>query len=58
MQVGIIRRRDLNEAQLRAVRALAQEFGIEADGWGRLQAVGPFGKRGGCGDDVLQLARR
>ncbi len=55
---GIACRGRLNEAQLRTVSPFAEELRIKRDGWRRLQAGGPVGKRGGCGNDVLQRARR
>lgn len=50
--------RDLHETELRAISALAQELGIEADRFGTLEVSGELIERGRGGDDVRQRVRR
>ena len=51
---GVVRRRQLHEAQLRAIGALAQELGVQADARLRGKTRGERGKVRRCADDALQ----
>src|ERR1700719_2005913 len=51
---GVVRRRQLHEAQLRAIGALAQELGVQANARLRGKMRGERGKVRRCADDALQ----